>query len=521
MDACSIEEVDVQRQSYVSPKKSPESERLEFLSSTLPGLIYERHFLSSGQETYPFFGGALLKRLGVTAEQALTNPDSLFSCIHPEDLPKFKDTLATARTSRTGYSLDLRWIDNAGHILWTRNIGMPKERSGETRWMCMSIEVTELKASQESNRSAQCDRLDFMATMSHELRTPLHSLLGYGELMLETSLSPAQLRYATLGQEASRSLLRIANEALEYAGSVGDTIEPTAEVFDVREQLSVIAGGFEPEAAAKGLGMTLRLCPALPNAVLGQKQYLRQILTNIVSNAIKYTDLGTIQMSCDVIGGGEFGMRIRIQVKDTGIGIAEHLVPKLFGRFSQVSQNATRTKGGSGLGLSITKALVAKMGGTIGIQTRENVGTTFTIELIVQPTTLAQIDPYVRPTVLAPKQVLFVDDTVAAVDLVRDFLSGSPISVIAAGSGSEALAIAASAKLDLIFLDLNMPVMCGIETARRLRADVVKGSRTPIVALTGDETQVARQVCRENGFDDFVSKPFSRAQLTGMIEKWA
>lgn len=500
-------------------------ERLEFMTSCLPGLAYERRLNHDGTVSYPYFGGTLLKCFGLTAEMVLADPTLLFERIHPSDREKFTATVAQAASSRTGYALDLRWIDNAGQIVWTRYLAVAKEHPEGVRWMCLSVDVTELKEAREAFKTANSERSDFLATMSHEVRAPLHSILGYNELLSGTELSPDQRRFTDLGTEASRSLLTIVNEALEYAEVDRDKRAEVPDPFDLPGRLKSLYESFEPEAAKKGLNFVLSLDPRLPKTVLGNPQRLGQVLTNVVSNAIKYTDIGTVELSCQKIGGGQFGTRIRIEVRDTGIGIPKDLVPHLFGRFVQASRHQARRMGGSGLGLSIARALVGQMGGTITLETQENVGTVVRIELAFRPAATAEVHPFRTPETKAgserPKRVLVVDDMPANIELVRDFLRGAPVTVTTASSGEEALEMVISESMDLVFMDLNMPVMSGFETTRLIRAlDGGKGA-VPIVALTGEASTKAREHCRSTGFSDFVAKPFRRADLTEMIAKWS
>lgn len=502
-----------------------DDDRLAFIASCLPGLAYERRRGVDGAVSYPFFGGALLTAFGLDAASARTDPQALFARIHPGDRAAFEATVAQASASRAGYALDLRWIDDAGGIVWTRNLATASEHPDGTRWMCLSVEITELKETQAAVRAADCERSDFLATMSHELRSPLHGILGYNELLLTTELSAKQRRYADLGSEASRSLLTIVNEALEFAEVEGTEADEVSEPFDLPARLATVTRAFEPAATVKGIGLALKLGPSLPRAVLGDAQRLGQVLTNILSNAVKYTDRGGVEVVCDGIGGGTLGTRIRIEVRDTGIGIPKDMVPKLFGRFSQASRHQTRRRGGSGLGLSIVKAQVARMGGTVAIETEEHVGTTVRVELALPVATTAEVHPFARPdrrpVPSSPKTVLFVDDTPAGADLVREFLHDTPVTVRAAASGEEALDMVASESMDLVFMDLTLPGTSGVETTKLIRALGGKRGAVPIIGLTGQASATERELCRSNGFSDVVTKPFNRAELAEMIAKWS
>jgi signal transduction histidine kinase/CheY-like chemotaxis protein len=414
-----------------------------------------------------------------------------------------------------------------GRWVWMLNRGQLRTRtaSGAPEWMygtqsdisaSKAIEQ-DLRAAKRAAEAASQSKSAFLANMSHEIRTPLNAVLGVAHLLADSALDADQRALLDKAQAAGRSLLGIVNDVLDLAKIEAGEMHLVDEPFAPRELLRELESVYAVQAAGKGLGLSLHVDDAMPLALLGDAARLRQVLVNLVGNAIKFTHAGVVGMSATVQAGAD-GPRLLLAVRDSGIGITPEQQARLFLPFSQADESTTRRFGGTGLGLSIVRRLVELMQGTVSVQSEPGQGSEFRIELplrAVDPARLPASDK-VQPTPqgLAGLRVLLVDDSEVNLEIARRMLEREGAQVHTCGDGAQALAwlYRSPAAVDVVLMDVQMPVMDGLQATQRLRADAAF-ARLPVIALTAGALSDERQRALDAGFDDFVAKPIDPPEL--------
>ena len=375
----------------------------------------------------------------------------------------------------------------------------------------------------ERAERASAAKTEFLASMSHEIRTPLNGVIGYADLLCEDpNLSPRAREHAERIRNAGAALLTVVNDVLDFskleAGQVEITSQPFAPVALIDNTVSIVRGSAE----AKGLKLGVSLDPALPAWLLGDEDRLRQVLLNLLNNAVKFTARGRIDLSVNLSDSKEEAVRLYCLVQDTGIGIAEDKRDRLFQRFSQVDSSIGRDFGGSGLGLAISKALIERMGGAIGVESVIGHGSTFwfALELPVASEPALVMEPSSDSAVRQGRHLLLAEDVPMNQDLARAILERAGHTVDVVSDGSAALAAVQAKTYDLVLMDIQMPGMDGIIATQRIRALQGTAARVPIVAMTANVLTEQVAEFRAAGMDDHVGKPFRQDALLSTIDRW-
>ncbi|MFO0745145.1 MAG: ATP-binding protein [Myxococcota bacterium] len=372
-------------------------------------------------------------------------------------------------------------------------------------------------AALERVREADRAKSVFLATVSHEIRTPMNAVIGMTELVLSDTLTPAQRERMQVVQRSGGLLVALINDVLDVMKIEAHKLELESLPFDLQVVLSDLHALHRVPAEARGLSFELQLDPALPSFVSGDPLRLTQVLGNLVSNAVKFTERGSVVVR---VRAG-CGARIRFEVEDTGPGIEPSALRTLFHRFQQVGAGTTRRHGGTGLGLALARELVELMGGTLEVVSAVGVGSRFAFAVPL-PLAAAPEAAVARPEPIGPgARVLVVDDNPVNVAVAVGLLERMGCVVDAAGSGREALERAAVGGYALILMDLYMADMDGLETTRRLRAEGSASRATPIVGLTASVVASELAACREAGMDDVLEKPVTPARLAAALARYA
>ncbi len=379
----------------------------------------------------------------------------------------------------------------------------------------------ELAAQTKRADAASRAKSDFLATMSHEVRTPMTGIIGYSDLLFQAEPDPTLKEYARVVGDSARALLSILDDILDLsiieAGRLTLREGPVDPVEIVADAVAIITAG----ARDKGVVTATHVDADVPRNLIGDRDRLRQVVANLLGNAVKFTERGRIDVSVERLGQVDGGEEIRISVADTGIGIPKQDLGRLFQRFTQVDNSIARRFGGTGLGLAICKNLVERMGGRIGVDSEPGRGSTFwfTVTLPLDPTVAEEPEEEASADLSAAGRVLVVDDNAANLTLVEAMLGAAGHQVDTARNGSIALERVTAADYDVVLMDLSMPVMDGFEATSRIRALPLPKSSVAIVALTASSSPEEVERCRRAGMDGHVAKPIETlALLTAVAE---
>ena len=400
------------------------------------------------------------------------------------------------------------------------SVGYAMRRREAERELRAAREIADLARVQaeEANRA----KTDFLASMSHEIRTPLNGIIGFTELLLDEQLRPEQRRYLERIHFAGAALLTIVNDVLDFSKIEAGRIDLEFHPFSFEALIDNTVSIVRRAARQKGLKMRVILDPDIPDAMMGDEARLRQILLNLLNNAVKFTREGSVTLD---VGRHAATSRdiIRFAVSDTGIGIAPDQREHLFKRFSQANYSITREFGGTGLGLAISKRLVDAMDGEIGFESEEGKGATFWFKVPLLQT--GDQDALHQIALRSPKairlgRILLVEDLEHNRDLAEKILQGAGHEVEIAKNGAEAVEAVQKKEYDLVLMDIQMPVMDGVTATRKIRELNLPVRRIPIIAMSANVLPQQVKSFMEAGMNDHVGKPIKRAELFHKLNTW-
>ncbi len=384
----------------------------------------------------------------------------------------------------------------------------------------------ELRAAKDAAEASARAKSAFLANMSHEIRTPMNAIVGLARLAMDTPLTPKQRDYLSKIKTSSEALMGLINDILDVSRIEAGRMEIEQVGFKIDKLLEDVQAVVGVKAEEKGIALTMRIAPGVPRSLLGDPLRLGQVLINLIGNAVKFTEKGSVEVSVTPVHRRMDRVGVLFSVRDTGIGIPAEQQARLFKPFTQADESMTRKYGGTGLGLAISGNLVSLMGGRIDVSSEPGAGSEFSfiLELVELPDAEGEPEPPAPAAAPVPRQakgrILVAEDNEINQQVIREILEGMGLAVEIAKNGREAVdRVSTGGAVDAVLMDLQMPEMDGYEAARAIKArpDL---QRIPIIAVTAHALSSERQRCMEAGMDGYVSKPVNPDRLIAALRNW-
>ena len=497
-------------------------EKFRSFISNIPGIAYR--CLNEKDWPIVFVSDAIYDMTGYRAEEFIKpgGQRSFSELFHPDDL----ETIYSIEGMDSEFSLEYRIVTKSNRVIWVIEHGVHvKDEDGNIIYIDGFLsDITarrkmedELKTAKEKAEQAAAARSSFLANMSHEIRTPMNAIIGFSDLMLgEENFPQEYVSHIENINRSAHSLMHILNDVLDSAKLDKGKMALSYRNFVIRDEVNAVVATFSLEAEQKNIRLDVTIEDEVAEAYYGVPDRIRQVLNNLLGNAVKFTHKGGVRLS--VFGDSSY---VYFRIQDSGIGMSSQQVKQIFEPFTQADASMSRRFGGTGLGTTIAKQLVELMGGEICVQSEINIGSIFTFKLPLTPCIApAQIDQ-VAPIELPPLHVLVVDDVDQNIELIDILLSRLGHSVSVSRNGQDALEKMKTLDIDVVLMDLQMPVLDGLDAARQRRAYEATHQlpALPIIALTSSVLIQDRRAAAQAGMEGFANKPVDIVSLTQEIAR--
>ena len=523
--------------------------RFRDVVSSVVGWVWE----TNADGRYTFASERVTQILGYTPEEVLGKTP--FDLMPPDEASRIAEFFKGIRSSKTSISNLENWNirkDGTQVCLLTNGVPILNARGSIVGYRGVDIDITERKQSEKALRTSQQEleainqnlrettllaerhaqealeasrvKSEFMANMSHEIRTPMNGVLGMLTLLLDTQLSSDQREFGTMARDSAQNLLGIINDILDFSKIEAGRLTLSPSDFSLREGVLSVSSLFTLLFEKKQIEFFAEIRDNVPDDLHGDFPRLRQILTNFLGNALKFTPSGgSVALIVELLSASDADVELRFGIIDSGIGIHPRMQKRIFEAFQQADGSTTRQYGGTGLGLTISKRLVELMGGALSVSSQPEVGSVFRFTLRL-PRAQAALTPQAdrdETEVVLPKElrILIAEDNAVNQRLAQRMLQKAGCLVHVASNGVEALEALQQRPFDIVLMDIQMPLMDGVEALKKWRQRESKDRTLPFIALTAHAMEGDRERYLKEGFDDYASKPFNRKELFARISK--
>lgn len=516
-------------------------EKFRLLANNIPGTVYLSNYDANNTKIY--INDEVEKLTGHPKSEFLNNHLSFIDLIHPEDKVSTIAAQKNAIDSKIPIHLTYRIIHKDNRTVWVEEFGDTIYKDGKIAFLeGIFIDITERKQTEtvvqekELAEAANKAKSEFLANMSHEIRTPLNGIIGFTDLLMKTNLGVTQHKYMTTISQSAHSLLDIINDILDFSKIEAGKLDLYIEKYDINEMLAQVIDLILYESNQKNLKLELNIAADMPKYFWLDSVRLKQILINLLANAVKFTERGAIKLEVSVIEKiDDFNATIRFAVIDTGIGILEENKKKIFKAFSQEDSSTTRKFGGTGLGLTISNQLLGLMNSRLELESTIDLGSTFYFDLTLKtsdeaPATVSLFDTdfdSIKKIVVKTNHqtkkvtVLIVEDNKVNMLLLKTIIKNLrvPTTIYEAINGKLAVEQFETIHPDIIFMDIQMPIMNGYEATEIIR-DLKSGQNVPIIAITAGTEKEEKEKCLNAGMNDYIPKPIIKGIIEETFLKW-